>query len=413
MIPRVTTASAVLLLILALSAAQPVRATFSIVAVDTVTGEVGGAGASCIAGAQIINDIIESVGAVHTQAWYIAGNQQNAHVLLEAGLTPDSIISWLYDNDVQGRPEWRQYGVVTLAGNGASAGFTGVATDDWKGHLTGPGYAIQANILLGPQIIDSMEFEFLTTEGPLEEKLMAALEAAKVPGADTRCMPSDKSSISAFIKVVRPGDGGTPYLWKVIPNTSGSTDPIDLLRDAFDAWKLLKQADADFSTVGASPLYLEAEGVMTATVTVTPLNNEGDLPTDGVASVLLANSGGGGLEPVATDNGDGTFSGVLTVATMPGVDTVTASVDAGGALIVLNQRPVVTYYRCGDIDGTLTDLVDIADLIYLVDYMFSGGPTPPILPAVDVDGSSGEPDIADLVYLVDYMFSDGPAPLCQ
>jgi uncharacterized Ntn-hydrolase superfamily protein len=413
MIPRVTTAATVLLVLFSLTITQPARATFSIVAVDTVTGEVGGAGASCIAGAQIINDVIELVGAVHTQAWYVQGNQNNAHVLLEAGLTPDSILSWLYDHDVESRPEWRQYGVVTLAGGGASAAFTGVATDDWKGHRTGPGYAIQGNILLGPEIVDSMEFEFLNTEGPLEEKLMAALEAAKVPGADTRCLPNNKSSISAFIKVVRPGDGDTPYLWEVINNTSGSTDPIDLLRDAYDAWRLLEQADAELSTVSAAPLYLEAEGVMTATVTVTPLNNEGDPPSDGVESIALSNSGDGSIDPFAGDNGDGTFSGVLTSAVLPGTDTVTASVDAGGVVIDLNQRPVITYYRCGDIDGNLSDQVDIADLVYLVDYMFNGGPAPPIMGAVDADGSGGDPDIADLVHLVDFMFNDGPLPVCQ
>lgn len=412
MIPRVTTTTTILLLLLLVLAGAPVQATFSIVAVDTISGEVGGAGASCIAGSQIINDLIESVGAVHTQAWYLSGNQDNAHDLLAAGLDPDSIIGWLNANDVQNRPEWRQYGVVTLAGGGASAGFTGIATDDWKGHITGPGYAIQGNILLGPQIIDSMEFEFLNTEGPLEEKLMAALEAAKVPGADTRCMANNKSSISAFIRVVRPGDGGTTYLYEVINNTSGSTEPIDLLRVAYDAWKLLKQADADSSTVEAAPLVIEANGTDTAVVTVTPFNNEGNPPSDGVSSVSMVNSGSGGIQASAQDNGDGSFSAVLTASTATGLDTITATVEAGGQLVALNQRPVVTYYRCGDIDGSLTEVIDIADLVYLVDYMFNDGPAPPIPEAIDMDGSGGQLNIADLVYIVDYMFNDGPPPDC-
>jgi hypothetical protein len=151
---------------------------------------------------------------------------------------------------------------------------------------------------------------------------------------------------------------------------------------------------------------------MTATVTVTPLNNEGSPPSDGVTSVSLANSGGGSIDPTASDNGDGSFSGLLTAANLPGTDTVTASVDAGGVVVELSQRPVITYYRCGDIDGNLADLVDIADLVYLVDYMFNGGPEPPIPGAVDVDGSGGELNIADLVYLVDFMFNDGPSPVC-
>lgn len=79
--------------------------------------------------------------------------------------------------------------------------------------------------------------------------------------------------------------------------------------------------------------------------------------------------------------------------------------------------PVTTYsflvapsYECGDIDHA-DDGVTISDLVYLVDWMFTGGPPPPVMEAANVDGSGGI-DIADLVYLVDYMFTDGPAPVC-
>ncbi|MDH3892097.1 MAG: C25 family cysteine peptidase [candidate division Zixibacteria bacterium] len=66
---------------------------------------------------------------------------------------------------------------------------------------------------------------------------------------------------------------------------------------------------------------------------------------------------------------------------------------------------------CGDVDGSSLG-PDIADLVYMVDFMFNGGPEPPVMAASDVDGSGGTIDIADLVYLVDYMFSSGPAPVC-
>ena len=63
---------------------------------------------------------------------------------------------------------------------------------------------------------------------------------------------------------------------------------------------------------------------------------------------------------------------------------------------------------------------NIADLVYLVNYMFNGGPAPEChvfneyYPETDVDGSSVGPDIADLVYLVNYMFLEGPPPVpCQ
>jgi hypothetical protein len=66
----------------------------------------------------------------------------------------------------------------------------------------------------------------------------------------------------------------------------------------------------------------------------------------------------------------------------------------------------------GDINGSGSSTVDIADLVYLVDYMFNDGPEPPVMATADVDGSGGIINIADLVYLVDYMFNGGPAPVC-
>ncbi|MCK4626692.1 MAG: hypothetical protein KAV00_15365 [Phycisphaerae bacterium] len=64
----------------------------------------------------------------------------------------------------------------------------------------------------------------------------------------------------------------------------------------------------------------------------------------------------------------------------------------------------------GDIDLS-GGIIDIADLVYLVDYMFNAGPPPPCYEEADVDATSGLIDIADLVYLVDYMFNSGPLPL--
>ncbi|MFQ5453386.1 MAG: M14 family zinc carboxypeptidase [Candidatus Zixiibacteriota bacterium] len=68
-------------------------------------------------------------------------------------------------------------------------------------------------------------------------------------------------------------------------------------------------------------------------------------------------------------------------------------------------------YICGDIDGNESE-PDIADLVYLVDYMFDSGPEPPNMSAANVDGIAGL-DIADLVYLVDFSFHQGPPLICQ
>lgn len=219
--------------------------TFSIIAVDTITGEIGGAGASCIdenaipTGVLIINDIIPGRGGIHTQAYWLSANQQNAHNRMMEGMSPQEIIDWLADNDVQNNSTKRQYGIVDLDENGhpRSAAFTGVNCDAYKNHIVGPNYAIQGNILLGQQILDSMETRFLNTEGTLAEKLMASLQGANVPGADTRCLNQGTSSLSAFVRVAaadaRPGEYWCDLL---VPSTPWGVEPIDSLQVLFDQW---------------------------------------------------------------------------------------------------------------------------------------------------------------------------------
>ena len=64
-------------------------------------------------------------------------------------------------------------------------------------------------------------------------------------------------------------------------------------------------------------------------------------------------------------------------------------------------------------DGSQTG-PNIADLVYMVDFMFNDGPLPPIMAAANVDGLNGDAiDIADLVYLVDFMFNEGAPPICE
>ncbi len=380
-----------------------VDATFSIVAVDTATGDVGGAGASCIDNAQIITSLLENIGGVHTQAWWLKDNQKNARILMAAGIDPDSIISWLYINDDEGRPEKRQYGVVTLAGNGASAGFTGTSTDYYKGHITGPGYAIQGNILLGPEILTGMENAFLTTDGPLQDKLMAALEAAKVPGADTRCLANNKSSISAFIRVIKPGDGSTPFLYKAITNTTGSTEPLDLLKIEFDNWKVSQFTNADETVVDVSPSILLADGISTAAITITPKDASGNLPAYAPNSISVSVSQGTVSE--AVDNLDGSYSSTLTAGTDSYIDDIQVEIQTEDVITTLNNATTVTYFVCGDVDFS-GGFPIISDLTFIVDYLFAGGDAPPVQNAADTN-ADGEVGISDLTTLVNYLFASG------
>ena len=76
---------------------------------------------------------------------------------------------------------------------------------------------------------------------------------------------------------------------------------------------------------------------------------------------------------------------------------------------------MVRIYLCGDIDNN-DNGPNIADLTYLVAYLFSGGPAPGILATGNTDGivgPGGAIDVSDLTYLVAYLFSGGPPPICQ
>jgi len=234
----------ILVLAFLISASVVGQDTFSICAVDTITGEVGSAGASCLddgdieGGVLIISDVHPGVGVVHTQSYWLPANQQYAKELMDDGYSPTEIINLLVFNDAQNNPNIRQYGVVDFRdGVARSAAYTGNNCLDYKNHIIGPNYAIQGNILLGPQILDSMEARFLRAEGSLVCRLMEALQGANVVGADSRCAPYGVSSLSAFVRVAKPDDPVDDlFIDLVVPEVYPGVDPIDSLQTLVDQW---------------------------------------------------------------------------------------------------------------------------------------------------------------------------------
>lgn len=223
--------------------------TFSIVAVDPITKEVGAAGATCIpgsagiGGAKIISQLVPGKGGINSQAYVCLPNINltNGIEQLKAGLSPEELIDWLKENDACSsgnfNPEFRQYGIVDLDldGKPRSSGFTGQNADDYKNHLVGDNYAIQGNILLGPEVLEGMETAFNNTDGPLRAKLMAAMQGANIVGADSRCFSRGTSSTTAFLKVAQPDDPeGAPSLFLDLPEEPAGIEPIDVLQKLYD-----------------------------------------------------------------------------------------------------------------------------------------------------------------------------------
>ncbi len=226
--------------------------TFSIIAADPATGEVGAAGASCVdgiasfGGIKLLNDIIPGKGGVNAQAYVCLNPHINLELgiqQMEAGLSPSEIIDWLILNDgcnsQSFNPAYRQYGIVDFDEdmNVRTAAHTGESADDYKNHITGATYAIQGNILLGQEVLDEMENGFNNTNGSLAEKLMGAMQGANIPGADQRCLARGTSSTSAFLRVVKPTDTpGNPFLELDVLEMPFGEEPIDSLQILFDEW---------------------------------------------------------------------------------------------------------------------------------------------------------------------------------
>lgn len=218
--------------------------TFSIVAVDSSTSEVGSAGASCVDlvffpqfSTDFLGELLPGLGAINTQAFYLQNNQVNARNQLLSGQTPAQTVQWLQNNDDQSNPQIRQYGIAALInGYPESAAFTGSQTNAYTGQRLGSNYSIQGNILLGPQILDSMEARFLRAKGDLKCRLMYAMQGANVVGADSRCAANGTSSLFAFLKIAQPSDtfGNPSYLISVQTPDGANIEPIDSLQALFD-----------------------------------------------------------------------------------------------------------------------------------------------------------------------------------
>jgi uncharacterized Ntn-hydrolase superfamily protein len=188
------------LLLLATSAgfAEPIVATFSIVAADPENGEVGVAVASRFFSVGSVVPFGEGdVGAVATQANANVSFGPRGLELLARGVQPDEIVTILLRDEPAGNG--RQFGIVSA--DGLSATYTGPGALAWAGGRAGPNYAVQGNILTGEDVVIAMEKAFLETEGTLADRMYAALIAGHAKGGDSR------GKQSAALIVRKPGTG--------------------------------------------------------------------------------------------------------------------------------------------------------------------------------------------------------------
>lgn len=172
--------------------------TFSIVAFDAETGDLGIAVASkfpCVGA--VVPWARAGAGAVATQSWANTALGPSGVDLMGDGVAAATALERLLDED-EGRDD-RQVGFVDARGGVAT--FTGSRCLDWAGGVTADGVAAQGNILTGPEVVDAMVAAYSSSEGDLSDRLLAALLAGDASGGDRR------GRQSAAMLVVREGGG--------------------------------------------------------------------------------------------------------------------------------------------------------------------------------------------------------------
>lgn len=171
----------------AIPEAQPAVATFSIVARDPKTGDLGIAVASkFLAVGAVVPWARADIGAVATQSFANVAYGPDGLALLSTGKSASETIAMLTKADQ--RRAFRQAGIVDAKGRAAT--FTGERCKPWAGGTTGDGWAAQGNLLPGAGVIDAMGTAFdnarASGEGELAEWLVAALAAGDAAGGDKR-----------------------------------------------------------------------------------------------------------------------------------------------------------------------------------------------------------------------------------
>ena len=143
------------------------------------------------------------VGAVCTQASTMVEFGPRGLDLLAKGVEPKDALAQLLASDEQ--RESRQVGIIDMKGRAAA--HTGKQNNAWAGSRQGKNYTVQANIMVGPEVVDAVASTFEASEGtgmPLAERMILALEAGYAKGGDKRW----GNLQSAAIKIADPNDPG-------------------------------------------------------------------------------------------------------------------------------------------------------------------------------------------------------------
>lgn len=182
----------------------PQYSTFSLCAIDPATGQSGAAVTTRVPFVgRAVPWTRAGVGAVCTQASTVVEYGVRGLDLMAKGVEPKTVLETLLKDD-EGR-EQRQVGVIDMKGRAAA--HTGTRNGAWAGSRQGKDYTVQANIMMGPEVVEAVAASFESTDGtglPLAERMILALEAGQTKGGDRRW----GNLQSAAIRIADPNDPG-------------------------------------------------------------------------------------------------------------------------------------------------------------------------------------------------------------
>jgi uncharacterized Ntn-hydrolase superfamily protein len=200
----------------------PLAHTYSIVARDPKTGELGVAVQSHYFSVGPIVPWAESgVGAVATQSLVLVDYGPKGLELMRAGLSAQQALDSLVAADAhnQGRQ------VAMVDAKGGVAAYTGTKCIPDAGHLVGDQFSVQANLMSNATVWPAMKQAFEKAQGDLAERMMQALEAAEKAGGDIR------GKQSAAILVVRATSTGKPWMDRIFDlRVEDAEEPLKELR---------------------------------------------------------------------------------------------------------------------------------------------------------------------------------------
>lgn len=219
----------VLLTFALLGVASPASATWSIIAVDRNTSEIGIAGASCTFDVSGIASVVPGKGAIVVQAASNYFARMKGVDLMEEGASVQEVLSAMQADEFS--PQRQQYGVITLQDTEGPLTYSGNDINTWKGARSASDMAVMGNILVNQSVVDNAFAAFDSNRHlPLGVRLIAALTAGADAGGDSRC--GDQKARSAFLMLYSPETGSITEL-SVFGIEKGGQAAVPLLKEKF------------------------------------------------------------------------------------------------------------------------------------------------------------------------------------